>query len=521
MYVAPNTNIRLLSNVPLDNTYEHSIYFANQTAQINYFMGKTKRNLTNQSFQRTNRGYARVQVPVNDIYDCNYMMFQNTSFGNKWFYAFITSMEYINNEVTEIQFEIDVLQTWYFDYDLGECYIERQHTPTDVIGGNIVPEPVALGEYTLNTYNELEWVSVAGTSPPNGRLLSNLCVLIAIVDVNASASEGIVYDRIYSGAKIYAFNLDDVTGINNKLSEYIQKPDSILAMYMCPATCVKERIETGGTLLPTNTTGAAPLSNADRLLGTEPLDGYTPRNKKLYTYPYNFYQVDNGAGNSLALRYEFFTNRQPVFRLLSTITQPVQASIRPYQYKNISGIINTESLELASYPMCSWNVDTYKAWAAQNSVPLAISMTSGIVQAALSGDVKNVVGNVLGSITNIMQQNYTASIQADMCKGNQNNGGVNSAAGRQAFYGARVSITGDMAARIDNFFDYFGYQINKLQVPNRNARRYWTYLKTATCVLTGSVPNDDSSKIVQIYNQGITWWNNGDNIGDYSLDNTV
>lgn len=55
----------------------------------------------------------RVEKKAEDLYDCNYLAFQNTSFGSKWFYAFITSVEYVNNITSEITFEIDVLQTYF------------------------------------------------------------------------------------------------------------------------------------------------------------------------------------------------------------------------------------------------------------------------------------------------------------------------------------------------------------------------------------------------------------------------
>ena len=145
MYIEPNTTIRVLKNVPLDNSYEHTLYFANKTAQTNYFMGLTKHPLVNQSYQRVQKGVARVQIKAEDLYDCNYIMFQNTNFGDKWFYAFITGVEYVNNIVSEITFEIDVMQTWYFDYTLQKCYVEREHSVTDNIGENIVTEPVDLG----------------------------------------------------------------------------------------------------------------------------------------------------------------------------------------------------------------------------------------------------------------------------------------------------------------------------------------------------------------------------------------
>ena len=134
MYIEPNSNIRILKDVPLDKTFDHTIYFNSASAQATYFMGLQKYNLNNYTYQRVKRGYARVGIKADNLYDCNYMMFQNTSYGNKWFYAFITSVEYLNNECSQIEFEIDVMQTWFFDYSLDQCFVEREHTVTDNIG---------------------------------------------------------------------------------------------------------------------------------------------------------------------------------------------------------------------------------------------------------------------------------------------------------------------------------------------------------------------------------------------------
>ena len=79
MEIQPNSKIYLLHNVPLDTTYDHTIYFADSVSQYNYFYGKVKHALSAQSYQRVNKGIARVGVSADDCYDCNYMMFQNTS----------------------------------------------------------------------------------------------------------------------------------------------------------------------------------------------------------------------------------------------------------------------------------------------------------------------------------------------------------------------------------------------------------------------------------------------------------
>lgn len=184
MYIQPTTNIKLLKDVPLDTTYDHTIYFASKTAQYNYFVGLQKYNLTNYTYQRVKKGVARVGIKADNLYDCNYMMFQNTAYGTKWFYAFITAVEFVNNECAEIYFELDVMQTWFFDCEPDYCFIEREHTETDGIGEHIEPETVATGEYVMNNYSPIKY-------------MTDMVVCIAIVDTN-NATDGTLYDGIYA-----------------------------------------------------------------------------------------------------------------------------------------------------------------------------------------------------------------------------------------------------------------------------------------------------------------------------------
>ena len=150
MYIAPNTNIKILKDVPLEPSYENTLYFSSISAQTNYFSSKAKYTLTQNTYQRVNRGVIRVGIKAESLYDCNYVMFQNAGYGNKWFYAFILKVEFVNNTTADVFFDVDVMQTYFFDYTLKECLIERQHSETDVAGDNLVPENLETGEY-VNT----------------------------------------------------------------------------------------------------------------------------------------------------------------------------------------------------------------------------------------------------------------------------------------------------------------------------------------------------------------------------------
>lgn len=178
MYIAPNTTIRLLRGVPLDNDYTNTIHFASAGAQSAHFSGSyTTKVFTAQTYQRVRKGVLRLAVLADEIYDYNYMMFQNTSYGSKWFYAFITKVEYINNSVSEITYELDVMQTWFFDMVRLPSYVERETTIADVIGGNIAPEPVDIGP--LKCYN----IGRSGT-------MTSYSVVMAIADETSNTSGG-------------------------------------------------------------------------------------------------------------------------------------------------------------------------------------------------------------------------------------------------------------------------------------------------------------------------------------------
>ena len=69
MYVSPNTNVRILKNVPLDNTYRNTIFFLDQGSRISYFSGKTKYNLTQLSYQAPWGKPLRVEINAENLYD--------------------------------------------------------------------------------------------------------------------------------------------------------------------------------------------------------------------------------------------------------------------------------------------------------------------------------------------------------------------------------------------------------------------------------------------------------------------
>ena len=218
MYIEPNTTIKLYKNVPCDSEYINTLFFANRTAQNNYFHGTANvvQTLERQSYTRQSRNSIRIQGNISSIFQCNYMAFQNTSFMSKWFYCFVTDVEYINNVTIEVTYEIDYIQTFLLDCKLNRCFIKRNHVKDDRIGGNITPENIAIGEYNFSNYKQI-----------TNFYMYDMAIAVNYVDVDGKQHFGGKYDGIYSGSKIKVFNDDDIESLNTVYSDKLQMPEDI------------------------------------------------------------------------------------------------------------------------------------------------------------------------------------------------------------------------------------------------------------------------------------------------------
>lgn len=512
-YVKPGSYVRLLSNIPIDKNHKNTLFFSDETSQSAYFnRGDYYGRL---SYQRVNSNVIRVEASVRSTIDINYLVFSNANHEQKSYYAFADSVNYINESCIEITYTIDVIQTYFFDY-LISGFVEREHTLTDEIGDNILPENVNCGEYVYNDYSPV-------------LLMTEMCVIIAITDTD-KAVDGNLYDGIYGSADLWVYSSTDVQGINAKIADYLQSPDSILSIYMCPLALIGEKIPDGHKLLYGASAYGAFLEK-NPISTSDDLNGYKPKNNKLYTYPYCFYNVDNASGASLPLRYEFFDKLKPTLEIGGTITQPVTAILRPCSYKGVANYdslggyttLNTESLQLTSYPQCSWNNDSFQAWIAQNSVPLLVGTASNIVGGTINGALTGgVVGGVIGGVAGVaglIGQGYQASISADISRGSFNNGGANVAMGKQQFYAGRMSVTYDYAKMIDGYFTMYGYAVNEVKRPSRHNRENFTYVKMRDASATGNAPASALREIEEIYNNGIRFWVDPSKVGNYLISN--
>lgn len=529
----PQSIIKICSGVRLDNRYVHSIYFANATDQEEFFAGKVVKTFSAYSYLRKSWS-IKVQATAHEARTWNYLYFRNGT-GQKVYYYFINNIEYINDNTVELALELDVIQTYLFDFNMLRCFIERQHTPSDNIGEHTVDEDLELGTPIDNLMSDVTGIEklailVLATINPN--------YADTTTPVQALAGN---YNGVFSGLKLWAVDSSQWANWGKQLDALAEAGflDGIISMWMYP----KNLIELGGENTWDDddlckTVESFPVNGIGFGMGSRPvnLDGYTPKNNKLLCYPYQFLHCSNNAGGSAVYRYERFEDPAHCnFNLYGSLSPEGTVLMVPLNYNGVAKNFD-HGLTLGGYPTCAWDSDIYKMWLAQNqnqhnlgAVQSVIKAGSGAVMGIASLATGNIPGALAGvatayngasQIAGLIAQRKDMEIQPPQAKGNFSTS-TNITAGKQTFTFYHKSVTAETARMLDDYFTMYGYKINRVLTPDIHARKSFTYVKTIGCQIQGNMCTEDMVKIESIFDTGITFWVNGDKIADYSQDNSV
>lgn len=531
-YIAPETNIYVLTGVPLDNTYEHTIswtWTANpREAQAKYFASKAKYTFDKCTYERRERLWCKVERKADDLYDCNYMMFRNSAFGDKWFYAFILSVEYVNNNTSRIAFEIDVMQTWLrgakLDYIAEMCYVERSHTPTDTLYEHLVPEDVVKAdEYMVDDEIDLDY--------------NDMLVVICSTerfDGEFTKPKGAYIGGVFGAIDFAAYSCktaEDLQFIMTLVDVYIKagKQNSIVSIQMCPKKIIDQvHLNIGRTTTVYSTSAKLTKIASGTKLGGR-ASTFVPKNNKLYTYPFVKIRVNNEQGSVKDYAWELFSNREDAgtFFIEGTFAWQPGLVIYPASYKGTSRNMET-AVTMENFPVCPWGGDAYLAWWAQNRASFALNAfgltasAGAVIGGITSGNpmlIGTGVGGVATSLGKVASSLYDAKHRGNPTLSETNSNLLLPVTNNFRFVITRESLRPEMLQMYDSYFTRFGYARKRVMAPPELNRQRWTYVKTVGFEASGKINNTDSKKIAEIFDNGITFWRNPDEVGRYELPN--
>jgi len=544
--IAPNTDLILLK-CPIELDQANQLTFSNATAQYNYFNSLAKLEVSGFTYQRKD-GKIRFPACADDLYSYNYCMYKNSSYSNKWFYAFITNIEYLNDNTSLITISTDVWQTWQFDLNIFRSYVSREHTNNDAFGANILDEGINVGEYTCNAASDLTYLADN----------QDYWIAVQISDFvkNFTLPTTKIYNGLPQGTWVVLLDPAHPDNWNRFIAAYDDqgKADSIVAMYVLPKAFAPRDTLAGFTtgtpsydynfdywVMPTSM-GATTLGSWEWDRQTT-LNGYTPKNNKMLCYPYNYLLVSNNAGSDNVYHWEDFASSQAWFDLKGVSSQGCQIRAIPRAYKGTNSTTGYEfSCTAPELPTISWNSDYYLNWRAQNGINAATkavdkynstwwaskghTVTDEELKEAQSsgsgliGDTLAAGGKILTSIFDEIKGGYSASITPDQTRGIQT-GDLTYSIGRNCFTGYKMSIKYQQAKAIDDYFSMFGYRTDQVKVPNITGRANWNYVKTLGANITGDIPQTDLNAIKKMFDNGVTFWHNAATFLDYSQNNNI
>lgn len=302
---------------------------------------------------------------------------------------------------------------------------------------------------------------------------------------------------------------------------------------------------------------------------------------KLYIYPFRYFLITDYINPPLLIKPELVFNKGSndnkirIKVLTAPVSQEGKYNIYVENYKkdnkgNLEGSINNTSLML---PVSS---SAYAQFLATSST----SFNQGVINSLLENDVslrqgvesnkldytQSMTNNALSGIGNLFSLNFgglggnIANALFGTASYNMNNSHLQENAGLKennivSMKNAKISdmlntpkalktcgndtifnlsnsrskidiieygLTDQNRDRLLDYFNRYGYSLNRYFRLYMNNRKYFTFIKTVVCNVTGeNIPHKHLEEIKQIFNSGITFWNmkNNPEIGNYFVNN--
>lgn len=433
--MTPSGTICICANTNLKYQSEDTIVFASESAKRSYFDAKVIKTFTDQMYTRSNTNGVnstlngklyvapgtssiKVNCPISEIYNADYMFFVDNGYTGKTFYNFITDVSYVSDAVTQITFTEDVFMTWQNNVVIQNSFVERESTATDEAFSDAhdVPDILA-GEY--RQYERVDLGSGYTQSKYGCMVLNTLAFPyvdgsngIKIDTAGISGVSGYTY-FYYNGygknqnrldSLVYVFFPLSALASNNSIkmafsayfnhvvdTHFFAKEEGkydIIGLYSLPEVCLpydvisylsgtSDRIAYVVPRLDYTLNGHTPSVTCNFFLyqqtATEETlnavaypgayGSYTPKNKKLLSAPYNYFVLTNNQGQEIKFKPQHFLKSggqiDVSFKVKGSYSNFSNVDILPIGYDTGGQLLvnNTYRMSIDNYPEVVYQYD--------------------------------------------------------------------------------------------------------------------------------------------------------------------
>ena len=151
------TNILLLNVKEIDNSYNHTYYFDSKENQSKFFDSKIVYQLNDTQYTRINQNSIQVEFNIENMENVDYMkttVYDDRGCGHSRYY-FITNKFYVNENVTCLVIELDVIQSFLFDMNLNrvQSLVDRTMIKDNENGNVYAEELQEIEDLNIDHYN--------------------------------------------------------------------------------------------------------------------------------------------------------------------------------------------------------------------------------------------------------------------------------------------------------------------------------------------------------------------------------
>lgn len=565
--VSPSSSVTFYKGVGLTD-YENQYIFQSVSQQRNFFQPKIWRTYNDFQYVR-HGGYLLIPETYDKMIMVDYLSFENINFGFKTWYAFVTSMSYVNDSTTRVDFTIDLFQTWMFEIGYEKTFIERTHqfdVPFYEKTTNFYPEGLEAGTEYLTVGTEFIDFST-------GLYLVASSIRLDGYDFGTTdnpqlkSATGGDFDNVPSALDYYVVKKTIGQGGNTAtLAETLQ--------YLSAYPWISQGIHSI-TFIPQQFVDVNDLATVS--IGNISIykmkDGYTSSVvqktydftshfetgylQKLYTFPYAFVEMTGYNGNSFTIR------PQDVGSNSFTIYMQMQVGANPRIVIHVMGYLNgiagqvtyssgeyvNAGITFSDLPQFPILKDNYLLALANNAnsrsasfetiyenkrigdslanTDLAVSGINRLINTVVNP--ASIVSNVTGMANDFYQRqkgdvNREVSTEQAIRKMNAAIDDLRLAPPSQIgtvggdtfniskrLFGVTLkwkTIFPQFADRINNYFIRYGYSTKKFMELGDclYGNSELNYVKTVGCHLSGDIPQDDTENLQNMFDSGITLW---------------
>ena len=461
------TRIRILKGVRFSNDYKHTRYHDTRDIQTSWFNQQSVVwQTTNSVFQRsTKETFVTVDMNIDSLWNSNYLMFQNSNTTNKWFYCFITRLEYSSQNTTKVYFELDVFQTWLYDCRILPSYVLKEHCQLyngDKPVINTVDEGLDYGsDYQIiktSTHKAnygIRWlVVVMKTRVDDDTAKTDRKKVYAtmngmpqpltfyILPYNSNNPEVGVYGTFNNKSEIMSppnslltglYRYDDA--VNNIVSIYVTDDIGIsigynkvtngsinvnyVNQYGTELSYVKFTDKDGFTFSAVRVDKINAYNRATLNTSVNKYDDFIkPSESKLLMYPYSFTQIIDNQGNTLDVKNEYLRDDEYRFSVLGSLgySNSIGYALQNYNSDNPNNVMADLQTILYSnnpndIPIINSRIDAY------------MQGNKNSLQTQKDQNIFNTVMGGLGSVASIGTSIATGNVAGAV------SGGVNAVSG--------------------------------------------------------------------------------------------